>query len=126
MLGGLICDIFSKISSAKVIHIEKFLFLKSYFSEVELDSSGVGAGGAGNAAASPSKFFRQIWVKFRPILRKIWVKFWLGLGKNQNLASSKNIRSAVLQIECAVLLNRLSVTSPVVMTSLYNSFYGSY
>jgi len=34
-------------------------------------ANGVGAGGA---AASPSKIFRQIWAKFRPI--------WANLGKN--------------------------------------------
>jgi len=41
------------------------------------------AGDAGDAAASPSKFFRKIWAKFRPI----WVKFgqlgkiWVNLDK---------------------------------------------
>jgi len=38
---------------------------------ISVPFSGVGTGDAGDAAASPSKFFRQIWAKIKANLGKI-------------------------------------------------------
>jgi len=51
--------------------------LSNYDATVTLQgrrTSGVGAGNARDAAASPSKFFRQVWAKFKPIWANV-VKF---------------------------------------------------